>query len=131
MLRLEYARFFLLFQIRVCMSRRFLPLLIAFFLLLSQQVASTHVYSHFAAVKAAQASFTASAGSVTSVADSTVIEQLCGLCLTAADLAFAVPGKIIQFDLAAEKLQQLIILCTQPLERSTRVVFLSRAPPLQ
>jgi hypothetical protein len=31
----------------------------------------------------------------------------------------------------AEKLQQLLILCLQPLERSTRVVFLSRAPPLQ
>jgi hypothetical protein len=111
------------------MSRRFLPLLIALFLLLSQQVASTHVYSHFAAVKAAQASSATSA--IASVDDSTVIEQLCGLCLTAADLAFAVPGKIVQFDLAAQKLQQLIILCTQPLERSTRVVFLSRAPPLQ
>jgi len=111
------------------MSRRFLPLLIAFFLLMSQQVASTHVYSHFAAVKVAQASFTASA--VAGRDDSSVIEQLCGLCLAAADLAFAVPGKIFQFDLAAEKLLQLIILCTQPLEKSTNVVFLSRAPPLQ
>ena len=34
------------------MSRRLLPLLIAFFLLMSQQVASTHVYSHFAAMAA-------------------------------------------------------------------------------
>jgi len=112
------------------MSRRFLPLLIALFLLMSQQVASTHVYSHFAAVTAAQAS-QASLTTSASVDDPTVIEQLCGLCLAAADLAFAVPGKIFRFDVAAQKLQQLIILCTQPLERSTRVVFLSRAPPLQ
>jgi len=111
------------------MSRRFLPLLIALFLLMSQQVASTHVYAHFAAVKTVQASLGTSAS--VSVDDPTVIEQLCGLCLAAADLAFAVPGKIFRFDVAAQKLQQLIILCTQPLERSTRVVFLSRAPPLQ
>lgn len=112
------------------MSRRLLPLLIAFFLLMSQQVASTHVYSHFAAA-AAHSGAQAQQPAAVSAADPTVIEQLCGLCLSAADLAFAVPGKIFQFDLAAEKLQQLIILCTQPLERSTRVVFLSRAPPLQ
>ena len=110
------------------MSRRFLPLLIAFFLLMSQQVASTHVYSHFGTARAAQATVTASP--LASINDTSVIEQLCGLCLAAADLAFAVPGKIFQFDLAAEKLQQLIILCTQPLEKSTNVVFLSRAPPL-
>lgn len=111
------------------MSRRLLPLLIAFFLLMSQQVASTHVYSHFAtvAVTHAQAKAVENVGT----AEPTAIEQLCGLCLAAADLAFAVPGKIFQFDLASEKLLQLIILCTQPLERSTNVVFLSRAPPLQ
>lgn len=110
------------------MSRRLLPLLIAFFLLMSQQVASTHVYSHFATVAVTHA---AQVAENVGKAEPTAIEQLCGLCLAAADLAFAVPGKIFQFDLAAEKLQQLIILCTQPLERSTRVVFLSRAPPLQ
>jgi hypothetical protein len=110
------------------MTRRLYPLLIAFFLLMSQQVASTHVYSHFANVAVAQAGVTAQAADAP---DPSAIEQLCGLCLAAADLAFAVPGKIFQFDAAAEKLQQLIILCTQPLERSTRVVFLSRAPPLQ
>jgi hypothetical protein len=113
------------------MSRRLLPLLIAFFLLMSQQVASTHVYSHFAAVAVTHAGPGAQPGESVGVAEPTAIEQLCGLCLAAADLAFAVPGKIFQFDVAAEKLQQLIILCTQPLERSTRVVFLSRAPPLQ
>lgn len=106
------------------MTRRFLPLLIAFFLLVSQQVASTHVYSHFTAVSIAK---TATVGA----AEPTALEQLCALCLAAADLALAVPGKVFHFDVAAEKLQQLIILCTQPLERSTRVVFLSRAPPLQ
>jgi len=111
------------------MSRRLLPLLIAFFLLMSQQVASTHVYSHFAGV-AAHSGAVAQDRSVASSDAPTAIEQLCGLCLAAADLAFAVPGKIFQFDLAAEKLQQLIILCTQPLEKSTNVVFLSRAPPL-
>lgn len=116
------------------MTRRLLPLLIAFFLLMSQQMASTHVYSHFAAMAATAA---AHAGALVqdraavSADEPTAIEQLCGLCLAAADLAFAVPGKIFQFDLAAEKLQQLIILCTQPLEKSTNVVFLSRAPPLQ
>jgi hypothetical protein len=112
------------------MTRRLLPLLIAFFLLMSQQVASTHVYSHFAGLvvhSAAVAQHRAAA----SADEPTAIEQLCGLCLAAADLAFAVPGKIFQFDLAAEKLQQLVILCTQPLEKSTNVVFLSRAPPLQ
>lgn len=113
------------------MSRRFLPLLTAFFLLMSQQLASTHVYSHFVAVAQAGAAAQAnrpndSAGT----AEPSTIEQLCGLCLAAADLAFAVPATVFRFDLAAGKLQQLIILCTQPLERSTRVVFLSRAPPL-
>jgi hypothetical protein len=111
------------------MTRRLYPLLIAFFLLMSQQVASTHVYSHFATVAVTHAGPQVSETAGT--AEPTAIEQLCGLCLAAADLAFAVPGKIFQFDLAAEKLQQLIILCTQPLERSTHVVFLSRAPPLQ
>jgi hypothetical protein len=112
----------------VRMSRRLLPLLIAFFLLMSQQVASTHVYSHFAAVAVTPAATAAQAADVPAPS---ALEQLCGLCLAAADLAFAVPGKIFRFDAAAEKLQQLITLCTQPLERSTRVVFLSRAPPLQ
>ena len=106
------------------MRRRLYPLLIAFFLLMSQQVASTHVYSHFAGVAAHSSAIAVSSDTPTA------IEQLCGLCLAAADLAFAVPGKIFQFDVAAEKLQQLIILCTQPLEKSTNVVFLSRAPPL-
>lgn len=109
------------------MSRRLYPLLIAFFLLMSQQFASTHVYSHFATVAVTQGAVAAQAADTP---DPSAIEQLCGLCLAAADLAFAVPGTIFQFDLAAEKLQQLIILCTQPLERSTRVVFQSRAPPL-
>lgn len=103
------------------MFRRFVPLLIAFFLLVSQQVASTHVYSHLTAATIAKAS----------AAEPTSLEHLCALCLAAADLALAVPGKIFRFDAAAEKLQQLIILCTQPLERSTNVPFLSRAPPLQ
>lgn len=111
------------------MSRRFLPLLIAFFLLMSQLVASTHVYSHFVAVAHAGASVQSS--DVVSTVEPTTIEQLCGLCLAAADLAFAVPGTIFHFDMAAEKLALLVILCTQPLERSTNVVFLSRAPPLQ
>ena len=109
------------------MTRRLLPLLIAFFLLMSQQVASTHVYSHFAAVAVTQV---AAGPQAADAPAPSALEQLCGLCLAAADLAFAVPGKIFRFDAAAEKLQQLIILCTQPLERSTRVVFLSRAPPL-
>lgn len=107
------------------MSRRLLPVLIAVFLLMSQQVAATHVYSHFAAVAQAQP------GDTANTVEPTAIEQLCGLCLAAADLAYAMPGAIVQFDLAAEKLQQLLIACLQPLERSTRVVFLSRAPPLQ
>ena len=113
------------------MSRRLLPLLIAFFLLMSQQVASTHVYSHFAAVAVTHAQAQSKAVDNVGTGEPTAIEQLCGLCLASADLAFAVPGKIFQFDVAAEKLLQLIILCTQPLERSTNVVFLSRAPPLQ
>jgi hypothetical protein len=115
------------------MTRRLLPLLIALFLLVSQQLASTHVYSHFAAMAGtagSQSSALAQDHTALSGDVPTAIEQLCGLCLAAADLAFAVPGKIFQFDLAAEKLQQLIILCTQPLEKSTNVVFLSRAPPL-
>lgn len=112
------------------MTRRLLPLLIAFFLLMSQQVASTHVYSHFAGL-AVHSAAVAQHRAAASADEPTAIEQLCGLCLAAADLAFAVPGKIFQFDLAAEKLQQLVILCTQPLEKSTNVVFLSRAPPLQ
>lgn len=111
------------------MSRRLLPLLIAFFLLMSQQVASTHVYSHF--VAQAQAGAVAQSIATASTVEPTTIEQLCGLCLAAADLAFAIPGTVFQFDVAAEKLRQLLILCTQPLERSTRVVFQSRAPPLQ
>lgn len=110
------------------MSRRLLPLLIAFFLLMSQQVASTHVYSHFVAV--AHAGTAMQPNDTATTVEPTAIEQLCGLCLAAADLAFAMPGTIYQFDLAAEKLQQLLIDCLQPLERSTEVVFLSRAPPL-
>jgi len=110
------------------MSHRLLPLLIAFFLLMSQQVAATHVYSHFVAV--AQAGAALQQNETVETVEPTAIEQLCGLCLGAADLAFAMPGTIVRFDVAAEKLQQLLILCTHPLERSTNVVFLSRAPPL-
>ena len=113
------------------MSRRLLPLLIAVFLLLSQQVAATHVYSHFVAVAVAQAGSVARQNDAATTVEPSAIEQLCGLCLGAADLAFAMPGTIVKFDPAADKLQQLLIACLQPLARATRVVFLSRAPPLQ
>lgn len=110
------------------MTRRLLPLLTAVLLLLSQQLAFTHVYSHFGAAQSGtslQTQARVSAGTT----EPSVVERLCALCVAAADLAAAMPGTLARLDVQRQPLAQLLRAGADLLERSTRVVFLSRAPP--
>lgn len=110
------------------MLSRLLPLLVAYLMLMSQQVALSHGYTHWAQEQRAVAgAMVASAGSTP---DPALVEHTCLKCLSAAELAFAIAAPVVRFDIAASEPVPRWLRPTLVLERVTTVVFQSRAPPV-
>ena len=105
-----------------------LPLLIAYLLLMSQQVALSHGYTHWTPMqKAVGGEMLASAGAAP---EATLVDHICLQCVGAAELAFAVSSPLLRF--AAPDNQPVLPaqLFLQVRERLATVVFQSRAPPV-
>jgi hypothetical protein len=110
------------------MLRRLLPLLIAYLMLMSQQVALSHGYSHWTKdQKAVAGAMFASADTRQGQAQ---LEHSCLQCLSAAELAFAIAGPVYRFDIATDLPVPRWLRPTLVLERITTIVFQSRAPPV-
>lgn len=105
-----------------------LPLLIAYLLLMSQQVALSHGYTHWAPMqKAADGEMLASAGAAP---EATLVDHICLQCVAAAELAFAVSSPLLRFAAPDSKPVLPAQLFLQLRERLATVVFQSRAPPV-
>lgn len=110
------------------MLSRLLPLLIACLMLMSQQVALSHGYTHWAKDQTALAG--AMYASADGTSDPALVEHSCLKCLSAAELAFAIAAPVYRFDIADSQPVPRWLRPTLVLERVTTVVFLSRAPPV-
>lgn len=105
-----------------------LPLLIAYLLLMSQQVALSHGYTHWAPMqKAASGEMRVQAGATP---EATLVDHICLQCVAAAELAFAVSTPALRFEAPDSRAVLPAQLFVQVRERFATVVFQSRAPPL-
>ncbi|WP_228892906.1 hypothetical protein [Pseudoduganella aquatica] len=110
------------------MLRRIVPLLIAYLLLMSQQVAMSHGYTHWTPAQKTIAGELLTASGATS--DSPVVDHICLQCVAAAELAFAINGSLLRFEPQTSKPLLPALLFVQARERFATVVFQSRAPPV-
>lgn len=105
-----------------------LPLLIAYLLLMSQQVALAHGYTHWAPMqKAVSGEVLASAGAAP---EATLVDHICLQCVAAAELAFAISSPLLRFAALDSRPVLPAQLFLQVRERFATVVFQSRAPPV-
>ncbi|WP_157201003.1 hypothetical protein [Massilia sp. Root351] len=105
-----------------------LPLLIAYLLLMSQQVALSHGYTHWAPIqKAVGGEMLASASAAP---EATLVDHICLQCVAAAELAFAVSSPLLRFKAPDSRPSLPAQLLLQVRERLATVVFQSRAPPV-
>lgn len=110
------------------MLRRVLPLLIAYLLLMSQQVALSHGYTHWVPMqKALSGEVRAQAGAMP---ETTLVDHICLQCVSAAELAFAVSSPPLRFEAPDSRAVLAAQLFVQARERVATVVFQSRAPPV-
>ena len=105
-----------------------MPLLIAYLLLMSQQVAMSHGYTHWTpAQKNIAGEILTAAGATT---EGAVVDHICLQCVAAAELAFAINGTLQRFEPQSSKPLLPAQLFVQARERFATVVFQSRAPPV-
>jgi hypothetical protein len=105
-----------------------LPLLIACLMLMSQQVALSHGYTHWAPVnKALSGELRSQSGTS---AETTLVDHICLQCVSAAELAFAVSSPPLRFEIPDTRAALIAQLFVQVRERFATVVFQSRAPPV-
>ncbi|UGQ47417.1 hypothetical protein [Massilia endophytica] len=109
------------------MLRRFLPLLIALSLLMSQLVTLSHGYTHWTPAK--PAAVTAQPSASAGLGDPVLSDALCQLCLVAGQLASAIHGSTQHVRAIDGPALHTGIELLQHLDRVTTVVFRSRAPP--
>jgi hypothetical protein len=105
-----------------------LPLLIAYLLLMSQQVALSHGYTHWAPMQKALSGEVRTQTGATP--ETTLVDHLCLQCVSAAELAFAVSTPPLRFEAPDSRAILAALLFLQVRERFATVVFQSRAPPI-
>lgn len=106
---------------------RALHVLLALGILLSQQAALLHGFSHFEGLARQLAADRSSAASLRT--DHPDVDPFCVECLAFAQVATAVPGQAIDIGLPTSPDSELRVRAQPRLGASLSVPFLARAPP--
>lgn len=111
-------------------SRIIVQLLLSLLLLLSQQLAVSHVYTHVPAAQRLVALLQGDASNSDDSKRSIAADHLCGLCVSGDQLAHALGVPSYSFNAVAPEYLPLTAADTPAACLRTVCVFQSRAPPL-